>query len=58
MGYTRFQIGCVVVENDLFNATIIQNLTYVRFGIILTPFYVNFWRQKHKIDVLHVSFNS
>ena len=52
MGYDRFQIGCVVVEYDLFNASIIRNLTYVRFGIILTPFYVNFSRQKHKIDVL------
>ena len=58
MGYDRFQIGCVVVEYDLFNATIIRNRTYVRFGIILTPFYVNFSRQKHKIDVLLVSFKT
>ena len=39
MGYNRFQIGCVIVEYDLFNtATFIQNLAYVRFGIILTQF--------------------
>ena len=37
MGYNRIQIGCVFVEYDLFNTTtFIQNLTYVRFGIILT----------------------
>jgi len=50
--YSRFQIGCIIVEYDLFNATnFIQNLTYVLFGIILTQFYVNFLRQKHKIYV-------
>ena len=27
-------------------------LTYIRFGIILTQFYVNFSRQEHLIDVL------
>ena len=27
-------------------------LTYKRFGIILTQFYVNFSRQEHQIDVL------
>jgi len=27
-------------------------LTYLRFGIILTQFYVNFPRQKHQINVL------
>ena len=27
-------------------------LTYIRFGIILTQFYVNFSRQEHQIDVL------
>ena len=33
--YNRFQIGCVIVEYDLFNATtFIQNLTFLRFGII------------------------
>ena len=52
MGYNRFQIGCVIVEYDLFNATtFIQNLAYARFGIILTQLYVNFSRQEHKIDV-------
>ena len=51
-GFNHFQIGCVFVEYDLFNTTtFIQNLTYVRFGIILTQFYVNFSSQKHKIDV-------
>ena len=55
MRYSRFQIGCVIVEYDLFNATtFIQNLTYAFFGIILTQFYVNFSRQEHKIDVLQV----
>ena len=33
-------------------------IQYVRFGIILTPFYTNFSRQKHQIDVLYISFNS
>ena len=32
-------------------------LTYIRFGIILTKFCVNFSRQEHQIDVLYVSFN-
>jgi len=51
--YSRFQIGCVIDEYDLFNAkTFIQNLTDVLFGMILTQFYVNFSRQEHKIDVL------
>ena len=53
LGYYRFQIGCIIVEYDRFNdTTFIQNLTYVRFGRILTQFYVNFSRQEHKIDVL------
>jgi len=48
--YSRFQIGCVIDEYDLFNTTtFIQN---ARIGIILTQFYVNFSRQEHKIDVL------
>ena len=33
-------------------------LAYIRFGIILTQFYVNFSRQEHHIDVLYVSFNA
>ena len=49
VGYNR----CLIVEYDLFNATtFIKNLTYVRFGINFTQFYVNFSRQEHKIDVL------
>ena len=40
LGYRRSQIGCVIVEYDLFNTTnLIQNLTYIRFGIILTVLY-------------------
>ena len=51
--WNRFQIGCVIVEYDLFNTTtFIQNLAYARFGIILTQFYVNCSRQEHEIDVL------
>ena len=52
-------IGCVFVEYELFNATtLIQNLIYIRFGIILTQFYLNFSRQEHQIDVLYVSFKT
>ena len=59
MRYSRFQIGCVIVEYDLFNATtFIQNLTDVLFGIILTQFYVNFSRKEHQINVLSVSFKT
>jgi len=51
--YSCFQIGYVCVEYDLLNATtFIQNLTYVRFDIILSQFYVNFSRQEHIIDIL------
>ena len=59
LGYRRFQIGCVIVEYDLFNTTnLIRNLIYIRFGIILTQFYINFLRQEHQIDVvLYVLFN-
>ena len=28
------------------------DLTYIRFGIIFTQFYVKFSRQEHKMDVL------
>ena len=53
MGYNRFQIGCLIVEYDLFNATtFIHNLAYVRFGKILTQFYVTFSRQEHQTNVL------
>ena len=59
MRYNRFQIGCVFVEYELFNATtFIQNLTYILFGIILTKFYVNFSKQERKINVLYVSFKT
>ena len=57
MGYSSFQIGCVIVEYGLFNTTnFTQNLIYIRFGIILIQFYINFLRQEHQIDVLYVSF--
>ena len=53
--YISFQIGCLFVEYDLFNTTtFIQNLIYIRFGIILTQFYINFSRQEHEINVLYV----
>ena len=51
MRYSRFQIGCVIVEYDLFNTIVYTNLTYVRFGIIVIYFYVNFSRQEQKIVV-------
>ena len=55
----RFQIGCVYVEYDLFNTTtFIQNLIYIRFGIILSQFYSNFSRLERQIDVLYVPFNA
>ena len=45
-------------EYDLFKpTTFIQNFIYIDFRIILTPFYTNFSRQEHHIDVLYVSFN-
>ena len=58
--YSHFQIGCVIVEYDLFNTKcFLQNLIYIRFGIILTQFYINFSiHQEHQIDVLCVSFNA
>ena len=38
---------------DLFNTTnLIQNLIYIRFGIILTLFYINFSRHDHHIELL------
>ena len=59
MGYSSFQIGCVFVEYGLFNTTtFIRNLIYIRFGIILTQFYINFSRQEHQLDVLYVSFKT
>ena len=58
LGYRCFQIGCVIVENGLFNTTnIIRNLKYIPFGRILTQFDINFSRLEHQIDVLYVSFN-
>ena len=51
MRYSCFQIGCVIIEYVLLRAkTFIQNLTYVRFGIILTQVYVNFSRQEHQMS--------
>ena len=46
--YSNFHNGCVFVEYGLFN------LIYIRFGVILTQFHINFSRQKHQIDVLFV----
>ena len=43
----------------LFNTTnLTQNHAYIRFGIILTEFYINFSRQAHQIELLYVSINS
>ena len=40
------------IEYGLFNTTnFIRSLIYIRFGIILTQFYINFSRQEHQIDV-------
>jgi len=59
LGYRCFQIGWVFVEYDLFNTTsLIKNLTYIHFGIILTQFYINFSRQEHQIELSYVSINS
>ena len=37
---------------------LIQNRTNIRFGIILTQFYINFSRKEHQMNVLYVAFNS
>ena len=53
MGYSSFQIGCLIVEYGMFNTTtLIRNLIYIRFGIILTQFYINFSRQEHQICIV------
>ena len=50
MGYSSFQIGCVFVEYGLFNTTnLLLNLIFIRFGIILTQFYLNFARQDRSL---------
>ena len=38
--------------------TLVHNLIYIRFGIILTQLFINFSRQEHQIDVLYVSFKT
>ena len=49
----------IFVEYDLFNNTnFIQNCIHMNFRINLTPFYINFSRQEHQIDVLYVSSNA
>ena len=59
LGYCCFQIICVFVEYDLFNITdLLQNLTSICFGIVLTQFNINFSRQEHQIELLYVSINS
>ena len=59
LGYRLFQIGCLIVEYDLFNTTtVIKNCIYMNFRIHLTKIYINFSRQEHQIDVLYVSFNA
>ena len=36
---------------SLNSTNLIQNLTYIRFGILLTQFYINFSRQEHQIEL-------
>jgi len=49
--YTALPLeGFLVRDTDVY-------LTNIRFGIILTQFYVNCSRQEHQIDVLYVSFS-
>ena len=46
LGYFRSQIGFVFAEYDLSQPTIfIQNYIYIKFGIILTEFYIISWHR-------------
>ena len=47
----------VYLLNMINTPNLIQNLTDIHFGIILTRFYINFLRQKHQIELLYVSIN-
>ena len=47
----------VYLLNMINTPNLIQNLTDIHFGIILTQFYINFLRQKHQIELLYVSIN-
>ena len=47
----------VYLLNLINTLNLIQNLTDIHFGIILTQFYINFLRQKHQIELLYVSIN-
>ena len=48
-----------IINYELFNTiTLIRNLIYIQFGIILTEFFINFLRQEHQIDVLYVSIKT
>ena len=47
----------VYLLNMINTPNLIQNLTDLHFGIILTRFYINFLRQKHQIELLYVSIN-
>ena len=59
LGYCCFQIICVFVEYDLFNITdLLQNLTSICFGIVLTQFNINFSRQEHQIELIYVLISS
>ena len=49
--------ACDTLDNDtamLLAEVIVTSYStvYIRFGIILTQFYINFSRQEHQIDVL------
>ena len=56
---SKTEIGCIIVEYDLFNTTTyIQNCVFINFRITLTQLYINFTRQEHQIDVSYVSVNA
>ena len=53
-----FRLAAYLLNMICLNHTFIQNCINMNFRIILTQFYINFSRQDHQIDVLHVSFNA
>ena len=51
-------VYCNVIQREFWSRDMDVYLTHIRIGKILTQFVINFSRQEHQIDVLHVSFNS
>ena len=45
-------VYCTVIGGEFLSRDKDVDLTYIRFGIILTQFCVKFSRQEHKMDVL------